>query len=114
MDPLWVRLTLDVEKFDADTFADVVARCQRNRIVFTSIAKLGDRESNSRRLYELNRTWSADIPERGEFYTYAEYCAERINVPTYNPSAVVIALEGDEWVGMSAASDHRDAGLLLQ
>jgi RimJ/RimL family protein N-acetyltransferase len=110
MDPPWVRLTLDVEKFDADAFADVVGRCLRSGIVFTTIAELGDCESNHHRLYELNRTCSADIPERGEFYTYAEHCAERIRRAGYNPSTIVIALDGADWVGMSAASDHRDEG----
>ncbi len=110
MDPSWVRLTLDVDKFDADMFADVLDRCIRDGIVFTTMAELGDGESNRRRLYELNRTCSADIPERGEFYTYAEYCAERLAMPGYDPSAVVIALDGDEWIGMSAASDHQDDG----
>ena len=110
MDPAWVRLILDVENFDADTFDDLVAGCVRGGIAFTTMTELGDGTPIRRRLYELNRTCSADIPERGEFYTYAEYCAERIDVPTYNPSTVVIALDGNEWVGMSAASDHRDAG----
>jgi RimJ/RimL family protein N-acetyltransferase len=108
--PEWVRLTLAVDEFDADAFAPVVDRCRRDGIAFTTIAELGDREPNHRRLYELNRTCSADIPGRGEFYAYTEYRAERINVPTYDPSAVVIARDRDDWVGMSAASDHRAKG----
>ncbi len=105
-----MRLTLDVDKFDADALGRVVDRCVREGMVFTTMAELGVCESNRRRLYELNRTCSADIPERGEFYTYAEHCAERIEVPGYDPSTVVSALDGDVWVGMAAASDHRDDG----
>jgi len=108
--PQWVRLALDVERFDPGAFADVIDRCRRRGIVLTTIAELGDSEPNHRRLYELNRTCSADIPGRGEFYTYAEYRAERIEVDTYDPSMVVIALSGGEWVGMSAASDHGPEG----
>jgi len=105
-----VRLTLDVEKFNDDAFEDVVDRCRRNGIVFTTMAELGDEEANHRRLYELNRTCSADIPERGEFYTYDEFLAERIKRDTYDPNTVVLALDGAKWVGMSAASDDRDGG----
>jgi GNAT superfamily N-acetyltransferase len=104
----WVRLTLDVDAFDPTPFAGVVERCRREGIEFSTMADLGDVEANHRRLYELNRTCSADIPERGDFYTYDEYRAERIEQPTYNPDSVVIALDGGTWVGMSAASDHRE------
>jgi RimJ/RimL family protein N-acetyltransferase len=110
MDWAWVRLVLDAEAFDAEAFVEIVERCVRDGIRFTTIAALGDFDANHQRLYELNRTCSADIPERGEFYTYAEYRSERIKVPSYEPSTVVIALDGEDWVGMSVASDHRDAG----
>lgn len=69
MAPPWLWLTLDVETFDADAFEEVVDRCLRDGIVFTTIAELGDVDSNHRRLYDLNRTCSADIPERGKFFT---------------------------------------------
>ncbi|HXH58157.1 hypothetical protein [Iamia sp.] len=113
MDPPWVRLTLDVETLDTTAFDVVVGGCRRQGIVFRTIHELGDRDSNHRRLYELNRTCSADIPGREEFYTYAEYCAERIKRETYDPGAVIIALDGDQWVGMSAASDHRARGFFF-
>jgi RimJ/RimL family protein N-acetyltransferase len=105
-----VRLTLDVRTFEAAPFVDVIERCRRAGISFTTMAELGDKEPNRRKLYELNRTCSADIPERGEFYTYAEYRLQRIERDTYDPATVVIAREGEEWVGMAAASDHREQG----
>jgi RimJ/RimL family protein N-acetyltransferase len=101
-------LTLDVDSFDPTMFASVVERCRREGIELSTMADLDDVETNHRRLYELNRTCSADIPERGDFYTYEEYRAERIEQPTYNPDTVVIALDAGTWVGMSAASDHRE------
>ncbi len=113
MDPSWVRLTLDVETFDPTPFADAIDRCLSEGIVLTTIAELGDTAPNHRRLYDLNRICSADIPRRGEFSTYAEYCVERIERNTYNPTTIVIALDRDKWVGMSAASDHRDRGFFF-
>lgn len=73
------------------------------------MTELGDVEANHRRLYELNRVCSADIPGRGPFYTYDEYRALRIE-SDYTPDTTVIALDGSTWVGMSAASDRRDEG----
>lgn len=78
----------------------------------TTMVELGDHEANHRRLYELNRLCSADIPERGEFYTYDEYHAARIE-RDYEPSTTVIALDDGAWVGMSAASDHHDEGFFF-
>ena len=103
-------MSLDVETFEAAAFDDIVAHCLRAGIVFATIEQLGDHESNHRRLYELNRVCSADIPERGDFYTYAEYRAARIEQDSYNPNLIVLALDAGEWVGMSAASDHRRDG----
>jgi RimJ/RimL family protein N-acetyltransferase len=110
MDASWVRLALDVDAFEVDRFMPLVERCLSTGIEFATIDELGDHEANHRRLYELNRSCSADIPERGEFYSYAEYRTDRILRETYHPSTVVIALDGDDWVGMTAASDHRNEG----
>ncbi|MGW5864856.1 hypothetical protein ACWFRJ_22090 [Streptomyces sp. NPDC055239] len=41
---------------------------------------------------------------RGEFYTYDEYVAQRIEVPTFDPHGVVLALDGESWVGMATTS----------
>lgn len=108
--PRWVRLRLDVGAFDAGAFAGTIDRCRRDGVGFTTMADLGDHDTNHRRLYELNRACSADIPERGAFSTYEEYRTNRIDPESYDPTAVVIAMDGDQWVGMSAASNRRDVG----
>jgi RimJ/RimL family protein N-acetyltransferase len=105
-----VRLRLDVERFEPDRYAGVVDRCRRDGIEFATLGGLGDDDANRRRMYELNRECSADIPGRGDFYTYPEYLAERIDVPGYDPAAIALATDAGDWVGMSAASDHRADG----
>jgi GNAT superfamily N-acetyltransferase len=105
----WVRLKLDVETFDDGAFAHVVRQCESEGVSFKTMTELGDTESNRRRLYELNRTCAADIPERGEFFTYEEYVERRI-LRDYTPDTTVIALVGHDWVGMSAASDRSPQG----
>jgi predicted GNAT superfamily acetyltransferase len=68
------------------------------------MANLGDTAECRRALYELNKTCSADIPERGEFYTFEDYLAERIETCLYDPHGVVLAVNDGAWVGMATTS----------
>ncbi|HUZ25500.1 MAG TPA: GNAT family N-acetyltransferase [Streptosporangiaceae bacterium] len=106
----WVKLELDVRTFDAARFAPYAERCQAAGIRLTTLAELGDTPAHRRALYELNKECSADIPEGGEFYTFAEYLARRINVPSFDAGGVVIALDGDAWAGLAVTSDHSPTG----
>lgn len=101
---VWVRLQLDLDTFDDTQFAAYLQRCRRSGITFTTMANLGDTAECRRALYELNRTCSADIPERGEFYTFKEYLDERIETRLYDPCGVVLAVRKGEWVGMATTS----------
>jgi hypothetical protein len=107
--PEWVRLKLDVAAFDASAFREVVTRCQEEGIVLRTMEDLGDHDANHQLLYELNRACSADIPERGDFYSYEEYLDERIR-RAYTPATTVIALDGDRWVGMSPELPQNNSG----
>ncbi|MER6230629.1 GNAT family N-acetyltransferase [Streptomyces sp. NPDC001616] len=100
----WVRLKLDLDAFDDAPFEPCLRRCQQTGIEFTTMAAVGDTVEHRRALYELNKTCSADIPERGEFYTFDEYLAQRIETPTYDPQGVVLALDRGSWVGMATTS----------
>ncbi|WP_214325126.1 GNAT family N-acetyltransferase [Nonomuraea sediminis] len=99
----WVRLRLDVDAFDEKEFEPYLQRALTSGIWFTPMT---DTPDNRRALYELNKTCSADIPERGEFYSYESYVAERIEVPSFTPEGIIVALDGDTWIGMSATSLH--------
>lgn len=100
----WLRLKLDLETFDDAAFEPYLQRCRDAGLEFTDMAELGDTAAHRRALYELNKTCSADIPQRGEFYTFDEYLAEGIDIPSYDPRGVVLAIERTRWVGMSATS----------
>ncbi|WP_229853206.1 GNAT family N-acetyltransferase [Streptomyces violascens] len=100
----WVRLKLDLDAFDAAPYEPYRRRCQQAGIAFVTMAAVGDTAEHRHALYELNRTCSADIPGRGEFYTFEEYLAQRIETPTYDPQGIVLALDGGAWVGMAATS----------
>jgi hypothetical protein len=109
----WIRLQLDVTDFDLARFRPYVDKCRTSGIRLTTLSELGDTPENRRALYELNKECSADIPERGEFHTFDEYHRLRIDVPSYDPRGVVLALDGEEWIGMAATSDHRGSGYVF-
>jgi hypothetical protein len=52
----------------------------------SSLTELGDTPEYRYALYELNKALSVDIPDRGQFYAYEEYLAERIDVPAFMPA----------------------------
>ena len=107
----WVRLQLDVRHFDETPHLWALERAEADGITLTTMAGLGDGPEARRSLWALNRDCAADMPERGDFPTYEEYVADRLEVPSYRPEGVVVALHGDEWVGLSATSLRRDEGL---
>ncbi|MDQ0956585.1 RimJ/RimL family protein N-acetyltransferase [Streptomyces sp. B4I13] len=104
----WVKLELDVAGFDQDRFEQYVTKCQSQGLRFVTLADLGDTLEHRRALYELNKECAADIPERGDFYSFDEYVKRRFEVASYDPRGVVIALDGEAWVGMAATSRHED------
>lgn len=99
-----IRLKLDLDAFDEVRFEPYLRSCRQAGIEFTTMAAVGDTADHRRALYELNKTCSADIPDRGEFYTFRDYLAQRIETPTYDPRGVILALDGGSWVGMAATS----------
>ncbi|MFF5184750.1 GNAT family N-acetyltransferase [Streptomyces sp. NPDC000345] len=109
----WVRLELDVTAFDTARFEPYVRRCRDAGLRLTTLAELGDTPRHRRALYELNKECSADIPERGAFHTYEEYVRLRLEVPSYDPRGIVLALDGDTWCGLAASSDHRAEGFVF-
>ncbi|MFM9693269.1 GNAT family N-acetyltransferase [Streptomyces europaeiscabiei] len=109
----WVRLQLDVTDFDLARFQPYVDKCRTSGIRLTTLSELGDTPEHRRALYELNKECSADIPGRGAFFEYDEYHRLRFEVPAYDPRGVVLALDGDRWVGMAATSDRRGSGFVF-
>lgn len=106
----WYRLSLNLGEFDERRFVTNLERQRESGIHFADFASLGDSAESRRKLYELNRACSRDIPNRGDFYTFEEYVEQRIEVPSFMPGGVIIALDGDAWVGMCVLSDQLDRG----
>lgn len=99
-----VGLKLELATFDPAPFAPYLLQCREEGLPFTSMAVVGDTSENQRALYELNKTCSADIPERGPFYTFDEYLARRLDPEIYDPRGVIFVVDEGAWVGFSSTS----------
>ena len=108
-----IKLQLDVQRFDAHLWQHYISGSEQSGIEFRTLAELGDTEANRRRLYELNKVCSADISGRGPFYSYEQYCTDRLQTDTYTSAGIILAIEGGTWVGMSAASYHKEQGYVF-
>ncbi len=106
----WVRLQLDLDVFDDAEFLPHLQSCREAGIDFTTLGDVGDTAENRRTLYELNKTCSADIPQRGDFYSFEEYLAARIQTPSFDPQGVVLAVTNGVGVGMATTSVHHAKG----
>jgi GNAT superfamily N-acetyltransferase len=106
----WVHLRLDVDEFGDGAFEPHLVRARRSGVELTTLAELGDTTEHRCALYDLNKTCAADIPDRGEFYTYEEYVTQRIEVPGFEPAGVILAVRDGAWIGMSATSLHPAEG----
>ena len=92
----WVRLALDLDG-DAQILAPSAPPAG---ISLTTLQELGDSESHWHLVYELNKTCSADIPGRGEFFTFEEFVPLRFEAPGTRLDGLVLAFDHDTAVGM--------------
>jgi hypothetical protein len=106
-----VKLKLDLDSFDESRYCSQITKVEKITSI-QSMLELGDNEINRKRLYELNKLCSADIPERGKFYTYDEFCKARYG-SSYDPAQAMIATMGPDWIGLSVNSNWSKKGFLF-
>jgi GNAT superfamily N-acetyltransferase len=98
----FVHMELDLPAADPDRLAAAVAGT--DLAVFTlaeATAALGPAEAD-RRLYELNRRLSPDIPGNGDtFPPYEVYAAEVVGADWFRRDTQYVAADGDRWVGLA-------------
>jgi GNAT superfamily N-acetyltransferase len=96
------RLTLAA--FDPSGFADVVERVSESGIRIVTLAELRENDPEWRKkLYELDWLLSLDVPEIDEpkKREFEVYCRQTFDKPTFFPEAFFVALDSDEYVGVS-------------
>ena len=96
------RLTL--AEFDPSTFSDVVERVRKLGIRILPLSELMDEDPQWReKLWELDWVLSLDVPDVDEpkKRSFEVYCRQAFETPTFFPEGFFVALDGDQYVGMS-------------
>lgn len=99
------QLELRLDDFIENNFIPYLIKAEQDGIRFTTMAALGDTVGARRQLYLLTLRCVADAHDRsGCPRTFEDFMGQRIEVGTYDPRGVVLALQNDQWVGMATAS----------
>jgi len=93
---------LDLASFDDQPFAGTIERVASQGIRFLTMADLGDTSQARHRFYELERIVSRDIPGGSEasIRPFEAFLKEVCDSPHYLPDGQILALDGDDWVGL--------------
>lgn len=97
----WVKLELHLGEEGA--VAKGLAALPQGLTIRT-LADRGDTEDTRRQVYDLNKACSADIPGRGEFFTFEEYVARRFDSPAFRPDGLFLLDHDGRLVGLCALS----------
>ena len=92
----WLRLSLSLRDYEPPRALVAPPK----GIELSSLQEWGDTASHRRSIYELNKTCSADIPDRGEFFRYEEYEPLRFEAAGVRPDGFVLAFDETEVVGL--------------
>ncbi len=94
---------LDVPSFDFVPYADVPAETERHGIRIVPISALQDDPEHRRKLYELDREVINDVPSPEERtpITLEQFVKHVFDDPNFLPDACFVAVDGDEFVGMT-------------
>ncbi len=98
----WVKLELDLGGFNPGPFLAPLPAGVR----VMTLPELGDGQRRRPEIYELNKECAADIPERGDFFSWAEYQRVRFDDPRFRPDGQLLAVTGDELVGLCQVSQR--------
>jgi GNAT superfamily N-acetyltransferase len=96
------RLTL--ADFDPSKFADIVERVKESGVRIVPLTELKESDHDWRKkLWELDWVLSLDVPEIDEpkKREFEVYCRQTFDKPTFFPEAFFVALDGDDYVGVS-------------
>lgn len=89
---------LDVRAADLNQWEGAVAAAEAHGIRFTTLLQAQDEPDILKKLYELDRELSADVPQwSGVMPPFEEYCASLRD--EHDPEGTIVAWEGDSPVG---------------
>ncbi len=95
---------LDVEAFDPAPFAAKIARVEALGVRILTLGEIAETDHDwKEKFWELDWELLQDVPSPDPFtrLSLASFETRVLESPGFNPDGIVIALEGDRWLGMS-------------
>jgi GNAT superfamily N-acetyltransferase len=98
---------LYLAEFNPTPFARIVEAVRASGICFFTLADVEMTQENRRKFYELHRACATDNPayEGWDFPDFLTFCHKTFNSPYYQPSAHLVAADGEDWIGLISL-DH--------
>ena len=95
------RSSITLADFDLSEHPSRISELVSERIVFSTLAELGDTTENRRKYYEADSAAAIDIPGEDHVESWTEYEAEVFNNKEYRPEGAHLALDGERIVGVA-------------
>ncbi|MBI1729237.1 GNAT family N-acetyltransferase [Candidatus Acetothermia bacterium] len=94
---------LDIKSFDFSRYAGHVGKVEASGIKIIPLSQIPRTPERDRKLYELDLILSEDVPHPDPFtpLEYENFLERFIENPGFFPEAYQIAMDGDEYIGMS-------------
>lgn len=84
----WVELSLSLQAVSLSSVPSLAAGVE-----LSSLLAWGDTAAHRRLVYELNKTCSSDIPDRGTFFSFEEFQTLRFDAEAVRPDGIVLAFD---------------------
>ncbi|MEE8046341.1 MAG: GNAT family N-acetyltransferase [Dehalococcoidia bacterium] len=95
------RSSITLADFDVSPFENAISELKSEGIVFTTLAELGDTETNRRLYYEADCKAAIDVPGEDSVETWEEYYAENFGSEDYRAEGAFIAMDGELMIGVA-------------
>ena len=99
---------LDLTTFDETHFLPDIAALETQGIRFCALADFPDTPETRRKLYELNTNYVLDHANSEPPWTFQGFEDRVIKAPWFNRKGQLLAVDGDQWVGMAPVSVYTE------
>ncbi len=107
---------LDVTTFDPSPYADLEPNLNAQGIFIKTVAELKPDPDRDRKIYELYCLVDEDVPHEGDEITkpdFDDWLRWGLNDPSILQDAYLIAVHGDDYVGLRELGSYSDREVLL-
>jgi GNAT superfamily N-acetyltransferase len=107
---------LDVTTFDPSPYTDLEPRLNSQGIFIMTVSELKSDPDRDRKIYDLMCAVDKDVPHEGDQMTepdFDDWVGWGLNDPSNLRDAYLIAVHGDDYVGLRDLSSYADLDVLL-